>query len=79
MGRAGTPTTVLPAGTSRVTTLPAPVFAPGPTVTGALSMVSTPMNAPSPITVSCLAVPSKLAVTVPAPMFTSSPTWASPR
>ena len=68
-----------PAATSRVTTLPAPVLAPAPMVTGARSMVSTPMKAPSPMTVWCLFVPSKLAVTVPAPMFTSSPTSASPR
>ena len=34
IARAGMPTTVLPAGTSRVTTAPAPVRAPGPMVTG---------------------------------------------
>ena len=43
--RAGTPTASLPAGTSRVTTAPAPVFAPSPTSTGATSIVSTPMKA----------------------------------
>ena len=56
--RAGTPTASLPAGTSRVTTAPAPVRAPSPTSTGATSIVSTPMNAPSPIVVGCLRVPS---------------------
>ena len=79
MGRAGTPTTFLPGATSRVTTEPAPVVAPSPMVTGATIMVSTPMLAPSPMTVRCLAVPSKLAVTDPAPTFTSSPISASPR
>ena len=47
-----------PAGTSRVTTAPAPVFAPSPISTGATSIVSTPMNAPSPMVVGCLRVPS---------------------
>ena len=73
------PTTVLPAATSRVTTAPAPVLAPGPIVIGARRVASTPMNAPVPITVVCLLTPSKLAVTAPAPTFTSSPTSASPR
>jgi hypothetical protein len=42
-------------------------------------MVSTPMKAPSSITVGFFFWPSKLAVIVPAPMFTPSPTVASPR
>ena len=49
--RAGTPTASLPAGTSRVTTAPAPVLAPSPTSTGATSIVSTPRKAPSPTVV----------------------------
>ena len=53
--RAGTPTASLPAGTSWVTTAPAPVLAPSPTSTGATSIVSTPRNAPSPIVVAVLA------------------------
>ena len=57
-GRAGTPTTVVWAGTSWVTTDPAPVTPPSPMVTGARRMVSEPMNAPSPMTVRCLAWPS---------------------
>ena len=56
--RAGTPTASLPGGTSWVTTAPAPVFAPSPTSTGATSIVSTPMNAPAPMVVGCLRVPS---------------------
>ena len=56
--RAGTPTASLPAGTSRVTTAPAPVRAPSPMSRGATIIVSTPMNAPSPIVVRCLAEPS---------------------
>ena len=56
--RAGTPTASLPGGTSRVTTAPAPVRAPSPISRGATIIVSTPMNAPSPIVVRCLAVPS---------------------
>ena len=40
--RAGIPTASLPAGTSRVTTAPAPVFASSPIVIGARSIVSTP-------------------------------------
>ena len=56
--RAGTPTASLPAGTSRVTTAPAPVRAPAPMSRGATIIVSTPMNAPSPIVVRCLFVPS---------------------
>ena len=53
--RAGTPTASLPAGTSRVTTAPAPVRAPAPMSRGATIIVSTPMNAPSPIVVAVLA------------------------
>ncbi len=56
--RAGTPTASLPAGTSRVTTEPAPVLAPAPMSRGATIIVSTPMNAPSPMVVRCLRVPS---------------------
>src|SRR3990170_128639 len=56
--RAGTPTAIFPGGTSWVTTEPAPVAAPSPMVTGATSIVSEPMKAPSPITVRCLRVPS---------------------
>ena len=46
--------------------------------TGATSMVSLPMKAPSSMTVVFFFTPSKLQVMVPAPMFTSSPTAASP-
>ena len=56
--RAGTPTASLPAGTSFVTTAPAPVRAPSPISRGATSIVSTPRNASSPIVVRCFAVPS---------------------
>ena len=52
--RAGTPTASLPGGTSRVTTAPAPVLAPSPMIRGATIIVSTPMNAPSPIVVAVL-------------------------
>src|SRR5207245_810506 len=76
---AGTPTAVAPSGTSLVTTEPAPVRAPLPSLTGATSMVSTPTNAPSPISVRFLLVPSKLAVIVPAPMLASAPRSVSPR
>ena len=55
---AGTPTASLPSGTFLVTTAPAPVAALGPTVTGATSMVSQPMKAPSPMTVGSLSRPS---------------------
>ena len=56
--RAGTPTASLPGGTSLVTTAPAPVRAPSPISRGATIIVSTPMNAPSPIVVRDLFVPS---------------------
>jgi hypothetical protein len=62
-----------------LTTDPAPVTAPSPIVSGATIMVSTPMLTRSPMIVWCLAVPSKLAVTDPAPTFTFSPITASPR
>src|ERR1700694_4922219 len=76
---AGTPTAVAPSGMSFVTTDPAPVRAPLPSLTGATSIVSTPTNAPSPISVRFLFVPSKLAVIVPAPMLASVPRSVSPR
>ena len=38
MGRAGAPTTTLSAGTSRLTTEPAPVMARSPSRTGAMSI-----------------------------------------
>ena len=41
-------------GTSSVITLPAATMAPSPTVTGATSAVSEPMNARAPIVVRCL-------------------------
>src|SRR5690606_20836244 len=47
-GRAGTPTTVIPGATSRLTTAPAPVRAPSPRVTGAISIVSQPTKTWSP-------------------------------
>src|SRR5579864_8774384 len=64
IGRAGTPATCSPGGTSRVTTDPAPVFAPAPIFTGATSDEFEPMNAPSPISVACLTAPSQLQVMV---------------
>src|SRR5439155_7975029 len=76
---AGTPTAVAPSGTSLVTTEPAPVRDSLPSLTGATSIVSTPTNAPSPISVRFLFLPSKLAVIVPAPMFASTPRSVSPR
>src|SRR5256886_6966950 len=76
---AGTPTAVAPSGTSFVTTEPAPVRAPLPSLTGATSIVSTPTKAPSPISVRFLRWPSKLAVMVPAPILASSPRSVSPR
>src|SRR5579864_3079161 len=76
---AGTPTAVAPSGTSFVTTEPAPVRTPLPSLTGATSIVSTPTKAPSPISVRFLFVPSKLAVIVPAPMLASCPRSVSPR
>src|SRR5665213_1265609 len=76
---AGTPTAVAPSGTSLVTTEPAPVRDPLPSLTGATSIVSTPTKAPSPISVRFLLTPSKLAVMVPAPMLASSPRSVSPR
>src|SRR5215204_1855569 len=76
--RAGTPTTVAPFGTSLVTTDPAPVRASSPMLIGARSMVSLPMKARAPMAVWCFCAPSKLAVTVPAPILVSAPTAASP-
>ena len=58
MLRAGMPTTVLPGGTSRVTTAPAPVIAPSPITIGAMSIESEPMKAPSPMEVGCFRLPS---------------------
>ena len=49
---------IMPSGTSRVTTEPALVRAPRPMFTGATSIVSLPMKAPSPIVVRCLFAPS---------------------
>jgi len=45
---------------------------------GARRIVSLPMKARAPTTVRCFRAPSKLAVTVPAPMLASSPIAASP-
>ena len=56
--RAGIPTASLPAGTSLVTTAPAPVRLSSPSVTGARSIVSTPRKTRSPIVVRCFEVPS---------------------
>ena len=47
-----------PGGASRVSVVPAPIVAPRPTVTGATSCVSEPMNTSSSITVRCLFAPS---------------------
>ena len=47
-----------PAGTSSRIVVPVPTYAPLPTVTGAISCVSLPMNAPSSMTVCCLRTPS---------------------
>src|SRR6185503_21381010 len=76
---AGTPATNESGGTSLVTTEPAPVTDLAPTRTGATSIVSDPTLTSSSIIVSCLFLPSKLHVTVPAPMFVRSPIVASPR
>src|SRR5207245_1384662 len=51
-GRAGTPATSAPGGTSRVTTDPAPTIAPRPTVTPGRTTQCTPMKAPRSIRVS---------------------------
>jgi hypothetical protein len=50
--RAGTPTTTACAGTSRVTTAPAPMSAHAPMFSGATSVACAPMVAPSPTRVS---------------------------
>src|SRR5262249_25768368 len=55
---AGTPATSESAGTSFVTTAPAPVIDPRPTFTGATSMVSLPSFTSSSISVSCFFAPS---------------------
>src|SRR5450830_774100 len=47
-----------PGGTSCLMTLPAPVYAPSPTVTGAMNLVSEPVRAYEPIVVRCLLTPS---------------------
>ncbi len=47
-----------PGGTLSVIEEPAATYAPRPTVTGAISCVSLPMNAPSSITVACFCAPS---------------------
>src|SRR5439155_8807834 len=44
--RAGTPATIEPAGTSFVTTAPAPIMASSPIVTPAISITPEPMLAP---------------------------------
>src|SRR6266581_7331464 len=67
----------LPAGTSAVITDPAAVYASSPTLTGATRIVSLPTCARSPISVRCLSMPSKFAVTVPAPMLALAPTSLS--
>src|SRR5690606_12595306 len=46
------------AGTSRVTTVPAPTTARAPIATGATSALFEPMKAPAPISVWCLKTPS---------------------
>lgn len=56
--RAGLPTTRVPAGTSRKTTVPAPVAAPSPMASGATSDELEPMNTSLPIDVRCLRSPS---------------------
>jgi len=68
---AGTPTAIPPTGTvfPFVTTLPAPTTAFFPILTGAIRTESDPINAPSSILVILLCSPSKLAVTVPAPIL----------
>src|SRR6185437_2070088 len=66
-------------GTFSVMIEPAATYAPSPTRTGATSAVSLPMKTRLPIFVSCLAIPSKLQVMVPAPMLLSAPIVASPR
>src|SRR3989304_4500866 len=72
--RAGIPTANAPAGTSRVTTDPAPVAAPSPVSTRAPSRLALPRKTAWPTTVRFF-LPSrlKLQVIVPAPMFVSPP------
>src|SRR5204862_6280572 len=47
--RAGLPSTVAPAGTSRATTAPAPSLAPAPTSTPFNTIAPIPIQAPSPM------------------------------
>src|SRR5262249_45969218 len=47
-----------PGGTSETMTLPAAVYAPSPTATGATNMLSAPVRAWLPMTLRCLACPS---------------------
>src|SRR3990170_4780085 len=61
--RAGIPTANAPAGTSRVTTDPAPVAAPPPIPTGATSRLSLPMKTARPTTV-LFFLPSRLKLQV---------------
>src|SRR5262249_58666888 len=49
--RAGTPAAIAPAGTSRVTTAPAPTCAPRPTVTPGRIVAPTPTSQPSSRTI----------------------------
>src|SRR6266576_1902526 len=49
--RAGLPITVTPAGTSRVTTLPAPITAPSPTVTPGRTIAPPPIQTSRPISI----------------------------
>jgi len=65
-------------GTSSVITDPAATTAWAPMETGATREVLVPMNAPASIIVRCLRRPSKLQVTVPAPMLAPGPISASP-
>src|SRR5215471_4890516 len=51
-----------PAGTSLVTTVPVPTYAPSPILTGATKAEFDPIKAPLPMSVRCFATPSELPV-----------------
>jgi hypothetical protein len=70
MTRAGTPTTVVRAGTSRSTTAPAPMIAPAPILTPWITVAPIPKKAASPT----LTRPANLA---PGQIWAPRPIWHS--